>query len=140
MSNKAGRVTALAISTDGGTTFTNLACLTDASFTRNKDELDITCKGTGAYRSFLEGFKDGTIEGTLHWDETDVAAIKIQDSYFGDTALRARWRLGGAASGENEHEANCIATEFSDDSPLEDVADVSFTLRLNGDFSPSAQP
>lgn len=135
-----GRLNRLHLSDDGGSTFTLLGCLQDATLNRNNDELDATCKdSTGGWRDFLLGFKDGTIDGSVKWDGVDAGQDILRTASGAGSTIRARWRME-ESSGADEIEADCIVTTETQEAPMEDISTMSFTLRLKGVLTPSAQP
>lgn len=134
-----GRLNRLYVSDDGGSTFTLLGCLQDATLTPNVDEIDATCKDSpGGYRDWLAGFSDGSIDGTIAHDKDDAGQQILRTAGFGKSTIRARWRME-EVSGADENIADCIVTSFPQDAPRDDLGVNTFTLRLKGDFSPTAQ-
>lgn len=135
-----GRLNRLHLSDDGGSTFILLGCLEDAALNRNNDELDASCKDSpGGWRDFLIGFKDGTIDGSVKWDDADAGQQILKVASAAGSTIRARWRME-ELTGADEVEADCLVTTETQDAPLEDISTMPFTLRLKGNLTPSAQP
>jgi hypothetical protein len=101
-------------------------------------ELNATCKESGAYEEFLAGRKDATIDITMHWDEEDDGQNKLASAHFSDTTVVVQYRME-EASGKDQHVVTCLVTAWNPDSPNDDIADISATLRVTGSYAPSTQ-
>ena len=135
-----GRVNRIAVSDDGGTIYSDLGCLQDASLSAEKDQIDSTCKNDGQYRQFLDGHLAATIDFTLAYDETDPGQTKAAASFYGGADVDIRFRMTTGAGLEEIVDVKASVSSWTLDAPLEGLATVSGTFQLKGDFSPSAQP
>ena len=137
--NIAGRISKVAIDDGGG--FVDIGGLMDATLNGAIAELDSTSKDDGQYRTFIVGHRDATLDLSLHWEEDDAGQIKLKENAFAATTASAIFRFRmEEATGKQEFSVTGFVTGFNPTSPLDEVADLDVTVRLSGDFSPTAQP
>lgn len=139
MSKIVGRLSRLAISTDGGTTYTEINGIIDATLNLSQAEIGSTSHDSGDFEEFLIGRKDGTIDFGLRFDEADPGQDKLQDSLFAGTLADYRFRME-VASGKDEYKARGLVTSITPSGPNDDAAGMDASVRLTGTITKTAQP
>ena len=127
----AGRVSKVHISTDGGTTYNNLAGVKEASLNTTIDELEATDHDS-TNREYIPNFLDATMDLTLNWEEDDA----IQAALLGVTvptpvSFKAYFWLNSGA-GNVRFEADAFSTSFNVNGGQDGVAELSTSWRLSG--------
>ena len=102
----------------------------DASTNLEKDEADLTTRGSGGWKITVPTFKDGTVEFEMVWDTADAGFVAIQNAYFGDATI-AIAVLDGLkdAAGSKGLWADFGVAKFSRNEPLTEALTVSVTLK-----------
>lgn len=127
----AGRFGVLEVSSDGGTVWVRLGHLVDATLNVNIDELECTSHDSNGQRTYHPNFSDVTIDGSARWVDGDPGQSIVALAVFAKTMFRLRFRLS-TGQGDKYFEAEAFATSWSPSSPLDDTANIDFTLRLSG--------
>lgn len=133
-----GRLGRAYISTDGECTWVAIGCLTDIDFNGSQEQLEATCKDDGQFKSFIPGRKEATLDFTARWDEEDAGQELMDAAFFSATRVAIRFRMQ-ERTGAKEYIAKGLITDYSMSSPNDDIAELSGTIQLSGDFSSSAQ-
>lgn len=130
MSAIAGRLSKIKVSDDGGSSFVNLGGIVDATLNINIDELETTTHDSNGAREYIPNHHDATIDGSLRWDEDNVGQQKVLDAVFDKTVLQFQMTMQ-TSTGRVRFDADGFATNFSPSGPLDDTAQVDFTIRLS---------
>ncbi len=138
MSKIAGRLQKLAISTDGGSTYTDINGIVDADLAMENAELDTTTHDDTNSRSYIYGRFSGTINATLKWDDADTGQDTLITSFLNKTILDYRFRMETLV-GAQEYESQGLVTALNPSGPNDDVAEMPVTIRLTGDITKAAQ-
>lgn len=133
----AGRNARLHVSTNG-TTWVLVGGCEDIDFDGSKAQHDSTAREDGAYKTSLDGHKEGTISASGRFDDTDQGQQMIEAAFSGDTALWARWRTR-EATGKPERIAKVGVDSWKETGPIEGVTGFSCSLKTRGSFAFSAQ-
>lgn len=139
MARQAGRIQKLAVSTDGGTNYTEVKGIADATLNLEQAELTTTAHDDGDFETFIVGRKNGSIDVTVRYDEADAGQQTLLDSFFDGTTLDYRWRMRGDVSGARELTAKGIITSQPQAAPNDDVASMDTTIRLTGTITKATQ-
>ncbi len=139
MSKIAGRLGRVAISTDGGASFTDVNGISDMTFNTTTEEIDVTTHDDNIFRTFIQGRKEGSLDLSMMWDEDDPGQNALRNAYFGATQPQFRFRL---QEGTNRQEflASGFISNWTPAAPNDDAATMDVTIRFSGAFSPGLQP
>ena len=138
MTKIAGRLGRVAVSSDGGTTFFEVAGITDMSLSAAQAELNATAHDSGQFEEFINGRKDATLDLSLLWDEDDPGQNVITEAFTSATRIDVRFRMQEKLTAV-EFLAKAIVTGYSPSAPNDDIATADVTLRVSGDFSFASQ-
>lgn len=134
-----GRLGRLAVSTDGGGTYTDVNSIEDANANGTLDEVETTTHDDGTQRTYIKGKRDLTIDLSLLFDEDDPGQNVLTDSYFGDVNFLSRFRMEEGAGNEEFLDLDSFITSYAEGSPNEDAATLAITVRVSGSHSPTPQ-
>lgn len=134
-----GRLGRIYVSDDGGSTFTLLGCVVDATLNASQEEIDSTCHEDNQFRAYITGRKEATIDATVNADKADTGQQIVAAAYDGGTELIVRWRMLEQST-LPQRQTTAIITSFAEATPNDDMATIDITFRLTGDFSETAQP
>lgn len=140
MAEKQGRLSSVAISTDGGATYAAIGSLVDATFNLDRSTIDVTDRGSGEWTDFLPGRKSGTIDLTCNWNVADAALVSLVTAFYAEptTSLMVRFRPDTVA-GELSYAASCFVSALSKSAPGEDKVSMDVTLQITGAVAKTAQ-
>ena len=123
----------VAISTDGGTTYTTVGKATSASLQMNMEVRDVTTKDSAGWRELLGGLKSWSLsgEGMVTYNLTSKAGFA---DLFGHISSRTRlyFRFGSTTSGEKQYKGHGYLTSLSQDGGVEDNNSFSFSIEGDG--------
>lgn len=140
MGRHAGRLGRLQISDNGGSSYSLIGCIIDASMSLSMDELEATCHEDGQDRVYLAGKRDVTVDASYHWDEADAGQGIVEDTAFGTgDGIKVRFMMQ-EGTGFKQYTADAIITAFNPTSPNDDVADADVAFRLTGPLVVDLQP
>lgn len=131
MSAVAGRISRIEVSDDLGVSWENLGNLVEATFNLNVDELECTTHDSNGAREYIPNHHDAEITGQLRWDQDNLGQGIVLDAAFAKTVFMVRFRIE-VGTGRLEFVADGFATTYSPSTPLDDTANIDFTLRLSG--------
>jgi len=135
-----GRLSRFHVSDDGGSTYTLVGCVTDMSMSVSGGEHNTTCHEDGQDSTFIAGKRDGTLDATLNWDETDAGQIMIRTAAYGTLdGLKGRWRQQEGST-FRQFTSDLIVTGYNPSGPNDDVATVDVSFRLASAITDTAQP
>lgn len=138
MANPAGRVGSVAVSTDGGTVYNAIGCVTDLTINKSKGEFENTCRSSQDYRTYGQDRKDVTVDFTAIWDEDDAQLMLVSDAYDSDTLYYYRFRYE-TDSGKREWTGQGFVTNFTDNDPNDGGSTVTATIRITGAWTKATQ-
>lgn len=125
-----GRFKRVAISIDGGATYTEIGGLVDATLNGNRAEVEKTSVDSGVLREYEPGHQDYTLDLTLRYKDDDPGQTMLQNAI--DDGITAKYRLRAReASGAPEWIVDAFSTSDSLSMPLEDVDELTVTLRIS---------
>ena len=122
MSARKGRECILKIGSD------ILAKASDASLSRDADEIDITTRDSAGDKEFLQGLRSATIQSEALW-VPDHAALAALEAAYGDGSEVAFEYTDKDGTGWT---GNAIVKAFSISQALNDAVKCSITLRVTG--------
>jgi len=135
----AGRITKLAISTDGGSTYNDLNGIVDVTFNPDRKLIPSTTHDDGEWETNIYGRMSGTVEASCRRDENDTAQNALLDAAFAATNVNVRFRHRGDNSGDEEITGSAKVTVTPLSGPNDDMADVNFTIPLSGTITRGTQ-
>lgn len=123
----------LAISTDGGTTYTTVGKATTASLQMNMEVRDVTTKDSAGWRELLGGLKSWSLSGEGMVTYNLTAKVGFSD-LFGHMNSRTRlyFRFGSATTDEKKYKGHGFLTSLSQDGGVEDNNSFSFSIEGDG--------
>jgi hypothetical protein len=103
----------------------------DLTMTLEKNETDITVRGSNGWRTTVPVLKDGTIEFKMNWDTVDVTFGLIRDSFLNNTLLNVLALDGPVtgAIGSQGLQGLMMVSTFTRNEPLEEALSVDVKLR-----------
>ena len=135
MAKHQGYDATLEISTDGSTYY-DINGLVDVTFNGNVGEMDSTTHDDSTFRTYLVNRMDGTLDGSVKWDESDTGQNMLETSWIGLGTRYYRYRMQ-TGSGYREYKGTGFVTSLSPSGPNDDVAEASFSIRLSGTITNS---
>lgn len=123
----------VAISTDGGTTYTTVGKATTASLQMNMEVRDVTTKDSAGWRELLGGLKSWSLSGEGMVTYNLTSKVGFSD-LFGHISSRTRlyFRFGSTTSGEKQYKGYGFLTSLSQDGGVEDNNSFSFSIEGDG--------
>lgn len=135
-----GRLGSFFVSDDAGVTYVKVAGVQDIDPDGNLDEIETTCKDSGAVREYIRGRRDLTFGVTGLWEEDDPGQIKVKDAWYNDTDLLVRFRMQDGVGKLEWLDLQTLLTNWSPGSPNDDASPLAMTLRVTGAHTPTPQP
>jgi predicted secreted protein len=129
-----GRDLVIEISTDGGTTWTDVGGESRGfSWTRTADEIDATVREDTA-KDYLVGFADisAEMDGLVLDGAVTPAVEELQQGVTGDI----RWFPEGKVATRPQYESTFIVTEDGQDHPYDGVVAWNVSMRLTSAIVP----
>src|ERR1043165_325439 len=126
-----GRLGALAVSTDGGTNYTPIYGLVDATLNGTQSEVKTTAHGDGGNETYIVGRHDYTIDGKVHYDEADAGQGVVATMFFAQTTGLFKFTLQTGA-GHKQGICSGFPSKLNYAQPNDDAAGFDFTIRLSG--------
>lgn len=123
----------LAISTDGGTTYTTVGKATTASLQMNMEVRDVTTKDSAGWRELLGGLKSWSLSGEGMVTYNLTSKVGFSD-LFGHITNRTRlyFRFGSTTTDEKQYKGYGYLTSLSQDGGVEDNNSFSFSIEGDG--------
>jgi TP901-1 family phage major tail protein len=123
----------LAISTDGGTTYTTVGKATTASLQMNMEVRDVTTKDSAGWRELLGGLKSWSLSGEGMVTYNLTSKVGFSD-LFGHINSRTRlyFRFGSTTTDEKQYKGYGFLTSLSQDGGVEDNNSFSFSIEGDG--------
>lgn len=138
MAKRLGRLRSIAISTDGGTTWTPVGNLTDGTWNGTRDEVESTDADSGDSKEFLAGRQSHTLDFTCRYNEADAGQAALETAFFDGTTPKFRWR-SETLTGIKERQADGIVTALNHQTPDADTQNLTGTIRITGAVTKSTQ-
>ncbi len=121
-------------------TWSEISNIANLSLNLDKDEIDLTTRGSGGFKEFVDGLIDAGIDFDLVWDTSDAAFTAIQTAYFAKTAVEFLILDGDeGTTGSQGLRVTCMIKKFSRSEQLGDALKVDVTIRpvKNSDAAPA---
>jgi|SRR5690606_22801541 len=111
-------------------TWTEIDNVRDLTLNVTKDEVDVSTRGGGGWREFVDGLKDASVEFAMVWDDDDAAFTAIKNAFLNNTAVEFLV-LDGAynSSGSQGLRATCMVSSFTRNETLGEALMVDVTVR-----------
>jgi predicted secreted protein len=136
----AGYKGTLRISTDGGTTFLNVAEIKDVEINYNSDSIDATSHDSAGSKEFIYGLSEwGLTAGALYVDG-DAQQVTLFDAIANKTILDVELRPAGATSGKKQYKGKVLITNWKEASPNADAAMLNVEMKGTAALTRSNQP
>lgn len=104
----------------------------DVTLTLEKNDTDVTTRGSGGWRATIGVLKDATIEFTMIWDTDDPNFQIIKEAFLAGTSTPVNVAVMDGdieEAGSEGFRALCIVTNFTRNEPLEEALTVDVSLR-----------
>jgi hypothetical protein len=121
----------LAISTDGGTNYTEVNGVKDVSLSVDGKVLDATDHDSGDWEEFIGGRNNGKLSASLNYDKADAGQDACWTAAKARTKVWFRYRPKAVAS-EREWKQAGIITSIKAASGNNDLAMLSLEIQLSG--------
>ena len=103
---------------------TELKTVKDLTLTLQANKVDATSRQTGAYKIYIPGMIDASVDFTLNIDSNDTNLATLRSAYFGRTAVAVKIELGDGYY----FQADMIVEEFTNKQETEGIA--TYTVKL----------
>lgn len=102
----------------------------DLTLNLDKDEVDITTRGSGGFKEFIDGMIDASIDFGMVWDTADTDFTAIRTAFFAKTAIEFLILDGLVATpGSQGLRVTCMVKSFTRNENLGEALMVDVTLR-----------
>lgn len=121
-------------------TWTEITNVKDLTLNLDKDEIDVTTRGSGGYKEFADGLIDASIDFSTVWDTSDTPFTAMRTAFFAKTAIEFLVLDGSSATSGNQGlRATCMIKTFTRNETLGDalMVDVSVRPVKNSDAAPA---
>lgn len=110
--------------------FTEITNCRDVTLNLEKNEADVTTRGSNSWRAMVGVLKDGSVDFQMIWDTEDTAFTAIKDAFFNNTVIDIAVMSGPIDDAESEGlRAEMSVINFTRNEPLEEAATVDVTVR-----------
>lgn len=128
-----GRFGKLKLSTDGGTTFTEVSGIQDITMNANGAEIKVTSHDDGAFETYLSGRNDFSLDCTAMYDSASAEQSAIIGSRFAtDPGVLYFQYMPKEMTGIYMLTCRGVITKCTLGSPNDDGTKFDFTIRLAG--------
>ena len=120
-------------------TWTVINNIKDVTLNLDKDEVDVTTRGSGGFKEYVDGLIDATVDFGMLWDTTDAAFTAFQTAFFAKTAVEVLVLSGVYTAGAHQGlRATCMVKSFSRGETLGEALTVDVSIRpvKNSDHAP----
>lgn len=128
----------LAVSTDGGTTYTDIGELREVTLTLEADEIDATSKDSGSWREFIPGLKQWGGSAAGLYLQANAGQDAVYNALVNGTTVKLRFRPR-AGAGNDQFIGDAIITSYEPSAPLDDAIAVNIAFRGTGALVNSVQ-
>lgn len=102
----------------------------DLTLSLDKDEVDITTRGSGGFKEFIDGMIDASIDFGMVWDTEDTDFAAIRTAFFAKTAVEFLILDGlVATTGSQGLRVTCMVKSFTRNENLGEALMADVTLR-----------
>lgn len=116
--------------TYGSPTWTEIDNVKDLTLSLDKDEVDLTTRGSGGFKEFADGLIDASVEFQMVWDTSDANFTALQTAFFAKTAVEFLVLDGSSATAGNQGlRVTCMVKSFSRSETLGEALMVDVTIR-----------
>jgi len=140
MSEQLGNSASLQVSSNGGSSYSNVGEMKDTSFDGAQDLHDATSNDDNLWKVDVVGHKKMTINVTCNYDEADAGQIIMRAGYFAGSTLMFKYRPRGSTSTYREQLFSANFTSANLAAPTQGVMEESYTLETTGAVTTQAQP
>jgi len=124
-------------------TWDEITLVKDLSISLDKDETDVTTRGSGGFKEFVDGMIDASLEFSMLYDDTDTDFTALRTAFFAKTNVEVLV-LDGAATGDGSTgnqglRARMMVKSMTRNENLGEALMMDFTLRpvKNADGPPT---
>ena len=103
---------------------TELKTVKDLTVTLQANKVDATSRQTGAFKVYIPGMIDASVDFTLNIDSEDTNLATLRSAYFGRSAVAIKIELGDGYA----FQSDMIVEEFTNKQETEDIA--TYTVKL----------
>lgn len=102
----------------------------DLTLNLDKDEVDVTTRGSGGFKEYVDGMIDASVDFGMVWDTADADFTAIREAFFDKLSIEFLILDGGSAvSGSQGLRATCMIKSFTRNESLGEALMVDVTLR-----------
>lgn len=127
-----GKLAAIYVSSNDGTTWTKIGGRLTGSAPTTTDTIDTTNADSEDFKEFILGDTSQTLEFSFHWEEDDPGQQELVEAVYPESGdrpdLKWRWMFKEAA-GAHQWEAPGVITNFSPSA--DDVTQCSCTVQIS---------
>jgi hypothetical protein len=138
MSETLGRHATIYLSSNGGSSYSLLGEVRDATYDVARDMHNATSHSDGAWKVGVAGHGQATLSVTCNYDKSDVAQAMILAAIMNATTLSVKVRPRGDTTGYEEDVFTANVTSSSKPMPTEGLLDLTATLTSTGTVTPQA--
>jgi TP901-1 family phage major tail protein len=138
MTKLVGTGSTLDISTDGGSTYVEIANITNIGPTIDQNEIDSTDNDDAGWKSNLAGDKQFTLSVDCFYSEEDPGQDAVMDAIYDGTKPTWRYRTQ-VGSGKKQKIFTGLVTSVNDPSPHGEAVTFSFEVKSTGTVAKSNQ-
>lgn len=110
-------------------TWSEITLVKDLTLNLTKDKADVTTRGSGGYKEFVDGLKDASVEFSHLWDTSDAHFTALRTAYTANTAVEVLILDGtSATSGAQGLRAHMMVESFTRNETLGEALMVDVTL------------
>jgi len=120
-------------------TWSEMDNVIDLTLNLEKEEADVTTRGSGGWTEVVDGKKDATVEFQMLWDTADTNFTALQDAFLNNTSVEVLVLDGPeGTAGSQGLRATMMVKSFSRSEDLGDALKVDVSLRpvKNSDAAP----
>ena len=118
-------------SSDGGSTFQQIAEMTDATLNVEKDPIEVTSFDSAGWREFIDGLKVWSLSGEANFKSNDQSQTDLYNALVDGTTVKIRVRPK-QLSGEPEWEGTGEVINFSVEMALDSAVNVPLEIQGTG--------
>lgn len=134
-----GRFARLALSFDGGLTYSDAARVVDVTVNEETEEVDFTSHDSVGHREFQPGLSSSTLDYNVIYDSSDPGYVALENAHIAKSTFQFRFRVLGDGSGLPQRIGTGFITSFTTGAPLDGMATVDISLRVSGAIQNSLQ-
>lgn len=119
------------ISTDGGTNYTAIGEMKDATLTINSSEIDVTSFDSAGWSEFTPGLKDWEVGSEGLYIAADAGQDALFNALVNGTTVKVRL-LPKAGTGNKGYQGDAILTSWEINNTTDDAVSISASFRGTG--------